>query len=436
MELRNSLGNTSYVFGYDNFSGWGDRYFFTYFSEFGDRSFASIAVEVTILCSIFIISILANIAIGWCVIRFPDMKTVTNCFVLNLAAADLLFACSIPPVAYTRVVGSWKFGDATCRLMPYTQFVSGIVLLWTLALISLDRHRCIVVPPYRSKITPTEASIFSGIIWALAAILFIPVAFWFREQVSSDGTKVFCTIVFPMSEAVNYSLCFMVPLVIFACLLPMVMLVYNYHRIFMKIISTKNTWATSCVVLSTMDVKGCNRAQVRRQSELSLSDIFTPWPRKCSSSSQFSCPSGRQGSLSHHEEIRLNKHIKVVRVLFLNVIMVLLMWLPITIVMFLIYFDGRRTNDDQNFFLKSQHFIIALIIAFFNTVINPVLYGVLSEPFRVCLAKLWCTKPESDRNTIIKEAATPSSGRNQGSYKISRKQSYINSVSESPNEVI
>lgn len=316
------------------------------------------------------------------------------------------------------------------------QFVSGIVLLWTLALISIDRHRCIVVPPYRSKITPKQASILSAVTWLLTSITFVPVAFWFREQETEDETAI-CTLIFPKSDTITYSMFFIIPLVLFACLLPMIILVFNYQRIFKKIISTKSTWASSCVVVSTIDMKGCSRSQVRRQSELSLTDIFTPWPRKFSTSSQLaSCPQGRHGSMSHHEEIRLNKHVKVVRVLFLNVIMVLLMWLPITTVMFLIYLDGRRPNSDTNYFLRSSHFIIALAIAFLNTLVNPILYGVLSDNFKACLVRMWCAKKDMDKLKIMKENITPSSGRNHGSYKVSRKQSFIDSVSESPNEAV
>lgn len=136
-------------------------------------------------------------------------------------------------------------------------------------------------------------------------------------------------------------------------------------------------------------------------------------------------PNSRQGSLSQHEEIRLNKHIRVVRVLFLNVVVVLVMWLPITIIMILIYIDGSRTNEDKNFFLRSYHFIIALMIAFLNTLINPIVYGVLSDNFRACLIRIWCCIKDQQQ---IKEAITPSSGRNNPMR--TRKQSYINSVSE------
>lgn len=428
--------NSSYIYGVDNESGWGERYFFTYFSEFGERMLSAVIAEVTMLTIIFIVSVFANVSIAICVFRFPDMRTVTNCFVLNLAAADLLFAFSIPAVAYTRVVPNWVFGDVACRFIPYTQFVSGIVLLWTLCLISMDRYRCIVIPPYRSKIKPKQASICAATTWILTSVVFIPVAFWFH-QLKIDN-KTICTLVFPQSDAINYSIVFVIPLLLIACLLPMMVLVYNYQRIFHKIFSTRNTWAASCVVVSTTDIKSTsgNRDQSRRQSELSITDILTPWPRKFSSNSQFSgSPSvGRHGSLSQHEELRLNKHIRVVRVLFLNVVVVLCMWLPITIVMFLIFIDGRRPNDDTSFFMRSNYFIVSLIIALFNTVINPLLYGVLSDNFRSCLLQLWCFQ------TGIKdkrENATPTSGRNiGGSSKTSRKQSYVNSISESPNDNI
>lgn len=62
--------NSSYLFGTDNESGWGERYFFTYFSEFNGADTSNYAiVEVTIFLTIFIISVIANISIVICVIR-------------------------------------------------------------------------------------------------------------------------------------------------------------------------------------------------------------------------------------------------------------------------------------------------------------------------------------------------------------------------------
>lgn len=93
--------------------------------------------------------------------------------------------------------------------------------------------------------------------------------------------------------------------------------------------------------------------------------------------------------LVRHEELRYQKHVRVVRVLLINVIVVLVMWLPITVVMCLIYVDGSRDTEDTGFFLRSHHFIMGLLFALLNTVVNPILYGVLSENFRKCFSRLW-----------------------------------------------
>ena len=101
----------------------------------------------------------------------------------------------------------------------------------------------------------------------------------------------------------------------------------------------------------------------RRDSELSVvMGTLVPWAgRKLSTASMqggytsAAGPTGRQvraSSLSQHEEVRLHKHLRVVRILLLNVAAVLVMWLPITILMVLIYADGRRPNEDINFFLR------------------------------------------------------------------------------------
>ncbi|KAG8033896.1 hypothetical protein G9C98_008377 [Cotesia typhae] len=323
--------NSSYLFGIDE--TWGKREFFTYYSEFSDRKGAS-AVE--------------------------EMRTPTNLCLVNLAAADLLFALGVPAVAYTRLTQSWRLGDTVCRLLPYSQFVCGFVLLWTLTLISMDRHRCLAVAPYRSALTTGRVLAASFMTWFIGSLIFLPIVFWFQQKVIKEFT--ICTLIFPINQIVNVSLCFTIPIIIIACLLPMCLLVYHYQRIFQKIIDMR---------------------------KLSVVGTLVPWAGRKSSAASVSSRQGRAGSLSQHEEIRLHKHLRVVRILLVNVFAVLIMWLPITIIMLLIYLDSRRPpSDTTDYFLRSRHFIWTLIIAQLNTVINPLLYGVLSENFRACFAKM------------------------------------------------
>ncbi|KAK7586106.1 hypothetical protein V9T40_003982 [Parthenolecanium corni] len=339
--------NSSYFFGDDTISGWGPRYFFSFYSEYGEGR-SGMIIEVSFFVVIFVLSFIANLMIAAAVLKYPEMRTVTNCFLLNLTAADIAFVAGIPALVYTRLNHEWELGNFACKLLPYSQFVCGFVLLWTLTWISMDRYRCIVVPPFRSQLTPKRACLLTTITWLIASVIFLPVALWFREQTTDNNLRI-CTLVFPKNDTVNVSLLFLVPTLLLSCIAPLTMFVYYYQQIFRKLNETKDRWRNN-----DKNKFGSNKPDVLRQQE----------------------------------EIRLNRHMRVIRILLLNVLVVLIMWLPITVIMFLIYVDGSRPNHDTNFFLRSHHFIWTLLIALLNTVVNPLLYGVMSENFRKCFLRM------------------------------------------------
>lgn len=64
------------------------------------------------------------------------------------------------------------------------QFVCGFVLLWTLTFISMDRHKCLAVAPYRSTLTVAIKVVATSLLtWLIAALVFLPAAFWFQTRV-------------------------------------------------------------------------------------------------------------------------------------------------------------------------------------------------------------------------------------------------------------
>ena len=92
------------------------------------------------------------------------------------------------------------------------------------------------------------------------------------------------------------------------------LLVYHYWAIFRKLLATRGSLANSAP-------PPVNRPPgKRRDSELSyVSSVVAGWARKTS----------QAVSVSTGEDARMNKHLRVVRILLLNVVVVLLMWLPI-----------------------------------------------------------------------------------------------------------
>lgn len=110
----------SYLLGNDTQHGWGTRYFFTFYSEFGARHGVATA-EAVVLLAVFAASVVANVSVAAAVLRYREMRTVTNCFLLNLSVADVLFAVGIPAIAVARVRPHWQLGNIVCKLLPYSQ---------------------------------------------------------------------------------------------------------------------------------------------------------------------------------------------------------------------------------------------------------------------------------------------------------------------------
>lgn len=309
------------------------------------------------------------------------------------------------------------------------QFVCGSVLLWTLTAISFDRVRCLAAAPYRSGLTHRTAAFLCIGAWFAALLVYLPVPIFFREQKVEYNTTyheenpdlatlhtvnaTICTLVFPASKNINASLAFTISIVIITCIIPMMILVFNCHIIFKslrkiqlrlkeKVGGVENTSANK-IKQSILTITG-NILPASASQRLSDSAVHAPVTRLSSSG-------GFQ---------RLQKHRRAVRILISNVLAVLLMWLPITVVMFLIYVDGHR-SDDQ-FFLTNQYFIWAVIIGLMNTIVNPILYGFLTEnfrdyyPWRRWLKKCCCLK--WTQSSDVKSNHNISSSRNASTFNL------------------
>ncbi|KAK9509833.1 hypothetical protein O3M35_004737 [Rhynocoris fuscipes] len=351
--------NCSYLLGYDHREDANMTYYFTFYSEFGERRIESY-LEAVILIVTLIASLVFNLALVIPLINSKP-RTVTNCFLLNLGLADILFAVGIPAVVTVRIDPNWpRFaGDFICRVLPYSQLVCGFTILWSLTLISVERYRCLSLDRNFKISSPTSANLANILMWSSAMVLFAPFLFWFRHESELE----ICTLVFPKPATINVALLFTILIIFFTCFLPITILMFNYQRIFVKMVESRQRWATPCVHTS---------------------------------------------SLSRQEQARVNKQIRVMRIALANVAVVLLMWLPITVVLSLIYIDGDRPIEDTEFFLRSYHFLGALSIALLNTAVNPFLTTKLS--IKKCLQFNVNDRNTSSGSSVFKIGTSHKSG--------------------------
>lgn len=61
------------------------------------------------------VGLMGNTLVIYVVLRFSNMQTVTNMYILNLAIADECFLIGIPFLIATMNMGHWVFGGAMCK---------------------------------------------------------------------------------------------------------------------------------------------------------------------------------------------------------------------------------------------------------------------------------------------------------------------------------
>ena len=153
---------------------------------------------------IFIIALLGN-SLGLLVVlkKSPRSNSVTNLFIGNMAAADLLLTVTIMPfqVGYFYRGLTWiggMLGTITCKALFYLIPVSIAATVLTMMLISFDRFYAIFYP-LREKIF-RKPKILSGTIWILSFVLMLPYAMMFQLKVHPILKEIECVQVWPWED--------------------------------------------------------------------------------------------------------------------------------------------------------------------------------------------------------------------------------------------
>lgn len=167
-----------------------------------------------------IVGLLGNTLVIYVVLRFSNMQTVTNMYILvsarersgagcifiqyslalllqNLAIADECFLVGIPFIIATMNLGRWPFGTIICKAYmvstSITQFTSSIFLL----VMSTDRYIAIChhvsSPKYR---TPMVSRIVSAVAWITSALIMLPIMMY-ATTIEMKPNTFTCHILWP-----------------------------------------------------------------------------------------------------------------------------------------------------------------------------------------------------------------------------------------------
>ncbi|XP_069140128.1 octopamine receptor beta-2R-like [Argopecten irradians] len=191
-----------------------------------------LVIKTTVMVAVMLSAVLGNFLVIMSVIRFEKLRaTVTNYFILSLAAADLLVAVVVMPFnASMEITDKWIFGRTMCDIFNSNDVLFSTASILHLCCISVDRYIAIMNPlHYETKLTKRRVALMIAVTWISSLLIsYIPIhsQFYTTDEnlqelsVNPDSCKF---VVNRIYAVVSSSVSFWVPCTI---------MVFVYFRIF------------------------------------------------------------------------------------------------------------------------------------------------------------------------------------------------------------
>ena len=277
---------------------------------------------------IFVIGFFGNVLVSLAVIRSRHMYSVTNFFILNLAASDILMCLfSVPFTPLQSFLGRWLFGPFLCMLFPFSQGVSVYISTLTLTIIAIDRF-VIIIYPFRARMMIKTCVALIAIIDVLACVFTLPYVFHMTTvPTGPNATTEICIEDWPAAQRLVYG---------------------TFTNV-------------TQFVLPFCSIILCYTAIIRK---LGARSTARPGVRSAA-----------------REEMERARNAKMNRMLISMVVVFGGCWLPLNTINFLADLD----LFDRSIFCWEYHnltFFICHVIAMSSTCYNPFLYGWHNESFQ------------------------------------------------------
>ncbi|XP_072940343.1 substance-K receptor-like [Epargyreus clarus] len=190
--------------------------------------------------SISVLAVVGNFLVMWVVATSRRMQSVTNCYIANLALADIVIGLFAVPFQFqAALLQRWLLPHFMCAFCPFVQALSVNVSVFTLTAIAVDRHRAIITP-LSAHTSKRIAKVIIVLIWFLALSLAAPMAMSWEvtmEEEQDPVTKLvykkpFCAA----SDFGSHSLAiYRLLLYIFQYVIPLCVITFAYAHMAMKL---------------------------------------------------------------------------------------------------------------------------------------------------------------------------------------------------------
>jgi len=190
-------------------------------------------------CLIFLVSLAGNTVIGMIIYKTKTMRKPINFFIVNMAMSDLLFPIFLIPGDITLLYkNSWliggPLGQALCKFVAFSPYVSLSVSIQSLVLIAVDRFGAVVYPLGSPLVSSKLCPFFILVTWIVAMAINFPYLLAYKRVEYPAGLR--CTLQWneAFGESSSYENYYVSWSVIFV-FIPLLLITILYITIYIKL---------------------------------------------------------------------------------------------------------------------------------------------------------------------------------------------------------
>nr|XP_048280004.1 chemokine XC receptor 1 [Myodes glareolus] len=115
-------------------------------SELCERKIHFARLFTALLYSLVLfLSLMGNSLVFWVLVKYENLESLTNIFILNLCLSDLIFSCLLP-VWILAQLQKWLLGDFFCKLLNLIFSISLYSSIFFLTIMTIHRYLSVVSP--------------------------------------------------------------------------------------------------------------------------------------------------------------------------------------------------------------------------------------------------------------------------------------------------
>lgn len=311
---------------------------------------------------VFVIGIIGNLFLLYYVLRKRRLNTPHNCYVVNLAAGDILMiTVALPFVSTIYTTTEWPFGETICKLSEFVQTLCTAVTIFSITALSIERYLIlsVVEPTGRNK----KTLVVIVLIWIFAFMLATPDLASSTIIYGEPGSLEFCVLYRPVWTE-SYAQTLTLIKLVFLFVLPLLILAPFYILIVSTLLNTdRNRYMTK--------ING-------------------------------SVPLNSEPDQGNEYGQKKDRHRKIIALLVMFLVFLfVLCWLPRHVFLIWFHFIPGEFSHFWNIFK-----ITGFCLMFANSGINPLAFLLFDSGFRhFVLSCDWC-KPTSYRPEVFEDVTS------------------------------